>query len=66
MSETGQPEPWLRGTLPEVPAAQRAVMHALQLAEEDLQRWCGSLSDEQIQCASGRIAFGSFSFAPYR
>lgn len=48
MSETRLPEPWLRGTLQEVPSVQRAVMHALELAGEDLQRWCGSLSDEQI------------------
>jgi uncharacterized damage-inducible protein DinB len=41
-------EPWLRGTLQEVPAVQRAVLHALQLAEEDLKRWCGGLTDEQI------------------
>jgi uncharacterized damage-inducible protein DinB len=55
MSETGQPEPWLRGTLPEVPAMQRAVVHALQLAEEDLQRWCGSLSDEQLNARPGGL-----------
>jgi uncharacterized damage-inducible protein DinB len=42
------PEPWLRGTLQEIPALQRAVLHALELAEEDLRRWCGSLTDEQI------------------
>lgn len=42
------PEPWLRGTLQEVPAVQRAVLHALELAEEDLKRWCGGLSDEQM------------------
>src|ERR1700687_4406734 len=48
MSDTRLPEPWLRGTLQEVPAVQRAVVHALQLAGEDLQRWCGSLSDEQV------------------
>ena len=47
MSER-QPEPWLRGTLGEVSPVQRAVVHALELAGEDLQRWCGSLSDEQI------------------
>ena len=55
MSETRQPEPWLRGTLPEVPAVQRAVMHALQLAGEDLQRWCGSLSDAQINARPGGL-----------
>ena len=48
MSETPLPEPWLRGTLPEVPAVQRAVLHALELAGEDLQRWCGTLSYEEI------------------
>lgn len=55
MSETGQPEPWLRGTLPEIPAVQRAVVHALQLAGEDLQRWCGSLSDAQINARPGGL-----------
>jgi uncharacterized damage-inducible protein DinB len=54
MSETRLPEPWLRGTLPEIPAVQRAVLHALELAGEDLQRWCGALSDEQINaCPDG-------------
>jgi len=42
------PEPWLRGTWQEVPPVQRAVVHALELAEEDLKRWCGGLSDEQM------------------
>jgi len=49
-------EPWLRGTLTEVPAVQRAVLHALELAKEDLHRWCGSLSDEQVNRAHGKIA----------
>src|ERR1700693_3557273 len=48
MSENKLPEPWLRGTLTEVPAVQRAVLHALELAEEDLKRWCGDLSDEEM------------------
>jgi uncharacterized damage-inducible protein DinB len=42
------PEPWLRGTLQDIPAVQRAVIHALELAGEDLERWCDNLSDEQI------------------
>jgi DinB superfamily len=42
------PEPWLRGTLQEIPPFQRAVIHALELAGEDLERWCGGLSEEQI------------------
>ena len=55
MSETQRPEPWLRGTLREVPAVQRAVLHALELAEEDLRRWCGSLSDEQVNARPGGL-----------
>jgi len=41
-------EPWLRGTASNVPAVGRAVLHALQLAEEDLRKWCGSLSDADL------------------
>jgi len=48
MSQSEAPEPWLRGTLTEVPAVQRAVLHALELAREDLTRWCGTLTDEQL------------------
>ncbi|MHB1023642.1 MAG: DinB family protein [Acidobacteriaceae bacterium] len=43
-----QPEPWLRGTHTEVDAIQRAVLHALDLAEEDLHHWCGELSDAEL------------------
>jgi uncharacterized damage-inducible protein DinB len=48
MTETRLPEPWLRGTLTEVPAVLRAVSHALQLAQEDAARWCGGLTTEQM------------------
>jgi len=48
MSEKMLPEPWLRGTLSDVPAVPRAVLHALELAAEDVERWCGALSDEQL------------------
>jgi uncharacterized damage-inducible protein DinB len=41
-------EPWLRGTLTEVPAVQRAVLHALELTREDLHRWCAGLRDEEV------------------
>ena len=41
------PEPWLRGTLTEVPPVARGVLHALELAREDLHKWCGALSDDQ-------------------
>ena len=48
MSHSEAPEPWLRGTLTEVPVVQRAVLHALDLAREDLTRWCGNLTDQQL------------------
>ena len=41
-------EPWLRGTDHDVPAVGRAVLHALQLAGEDLRKWCASLSDAAL------------------
>lgn len=50
------PEPWLRGTHTEVPAAARAVIHALELAKEDLWKWCYALSDAQLNERPGRIA----------
>jgi uncharacterized damage-inducible protein DinB len=56
MPEKRLPEPWLRGTLAEVPAVHRAVLHALELAGEDLHRWCGHLSDEQLNQRPAHIA----------
>lgn len=56
MSERKLPEPWLRGTLPDVPSVPRAVLHALELAREDLERWCGPLNDEQLNQRPGGIA----------
>jgi uncharacterized damage-inducible protein DinB len=50
------PEPWLRGTLADVPPVPRAVLHALELAKEDLERWCGMLSDSQLNARSAGIA----------
>ncbi|HVW76368.1 MAG TPA: DinB family protein [Alloacidobacterium sp.] len=43
-----QPEPWLRGTLTDVPAIGRAVLHALELAAEDVRRWCDSLTENDL------------------
>ncbi len=56
MAETQLPEPWLRGTLTDVPAVQRAVLHALELAKEDLEKWCGSLSDVELNARPGNLA----------
>jgi uncharacterized damage-inducible protein DinB len=40
-------EPWLRGTYADVPAVGRAVLHALDLALDDLSKWTVGLKDEQ-------------------
>jgi len=55
-----QPEPWLRETLLEIPAVPRAVLHALQLAKEDLHKWCNGLSDQELlahPCGLPSVAF---------
>ena len=41
-------EPWLRGTLIEVEPVRRAVLHALELAAEDAERWAAQLSDAEM------------------
>ena len=49
-------EPWLRGTESDIPAVGRAVLHALQLAEEDLRKWCGNLSDSDLNARPAGVA----------
>jgi uncharacterized damage-inducible protein DinB len=56
LPEAGLPEPWLRGTLTDIPATQRAVLHALELAREDLERWCAGLTDQQLNARPVGIA----------
>jgi uncharacterized damage-inducible protein DinB len=41
-------EPWLRGTHAEVPAVGRAVLHALDLALDDLTKWTEGLTDAEV------------------
>jgi len=55
---TGQilPEPWLRGTLTDVNPVLRAVLHALELAHEDLWKWCYPLTMEQLNRPAGKAA----------
>src|SRR5215472_13878847 len=57
---TNQPEPWLRGTLTETPAVQRAVLHAFQAAEEELNKWCASLTDEEVHKRPAELASVAF------
>jgi uncharacterized damage-inducible protein DinB len=52
MSENPNPspyiEPWLRGTYADVPAVARAVLHALDLALDDLTKWTDGLTDAEV------------------
>jgi uncharacterized damage-inducible protein DinB len=41
-------EPWLRGTHADVPAVGRAVLHALDLALDDLTKWATGLTDSEV------------------
>src|ERR1700688_25522 len=41
-------EPWLRGTRADVPAVGRAVLHAFDLALDDLTKWTSGLTDEEV------------------
>jgi uncharacterized damage-inducible protein DinB len=41
-------EPWLRGTHADVPAAGRAVLHALELSLDDLTKWTAGLTDAEV------------------
>ncbi len=43
-----RPEPWLRGTHNDMPAVPRAVLHAIEMAQEDARRWCGHLTTEEL------------------
>jgi uncharacterized damage-inducible protein DinB len=42
-------EPWLRGTHSDVSAVARAVLHALDLALDDLTKWTEGLTDSEVQ-----------------
>lgn len=43
MAGERKPEPRLRGTLSDVPAVLRAVLHVFELVQEDLGKWCGGV-----------------------
>jgi len=46
-----QVEPWMSGSYPDVPAVGRAVLHALDLALEDITKWTASLSDAEVHAS---------------
>jgi uncharacterized damage-inducible protein DinB len=60
MTDSEMPEPWLRGTLGDIPPVHRAVLHALELAKEDIARWCSGLSDAQLNARPGGISSVAF------
>ena len=41
-------EPWLRGTHADVPAVGRAILHAFDLALDDLTKWTDGLTDAEV------------------
>ena len=47
-ASTPYTEPWLRGTHADVPAVGRAVLHALELALDDIRKWTDGLTDTEI------------------
>lgn len=56
MNQDHSQEPWLRGTLTDVAPVPRALLHALELAKEDIERWCGGLSNDQFNARPFGIA----------
>ena len=58
--QTVRAEPWLRGTLTEVDAVARGVLHALELAHEDVTSWCSPLFDEQLNARPAGLASVAF------
>ena len=60
MPERALPEPWLRGTHQDAPSVQRAVIHALELAIEDLKRWCAGLTNSELHARPNEIASVAF------
>ncbi len=53
-------EPWLRGTYADVPAAGRAVLHALDLSLDDLTKWTAGLTDAEVH--SQPLGLNSIAF----
>jgi hypothetical protein len=49
-------EPWLRGALTEFDGVRRQVLHALELAGEDVERWCGGLTPEEMEARPHGVA----------
>jgi uncharacterized damage-inducible protein DinB len=53
-------EPWMRGTHPELDPLRRGVVHALELAMEDAERWCAGLDQERMFARPAGLAHVAF------
>ena len=53
-------EPWLRGTHSELPAVCRAVLHALDLALDDITKWTIGLADVEAHAQPYGLTSVSF------
>jgi uncharacterized damage-inducible protein DinB len=53
-------EPWLRGTHSELPAVLRAVIHAFELANEDIHYWTEDLSESELHAAPSGLTSIAF------
>ncbi len=53
-------EPWLGGTHTEIPAVPRAVLHALDLALDDITKWTDGLTDLEIHAQPLGLSAVSF------
>lgn len=50
------PEPWMRATHTELDALRRGVVHALELAREDAERWAATLDEQSLFARPGGVA----------
>lgn len=58
-----QPEPWLRGPFPQVPALLQPAAHAFIMAREDIDAALNGITDEQLWLAPNGIAPLGFHLA---
>ena len=53
-------EPWMSGTHTDLDVLRRAVVHALEQALADGERWAGGLTEDQMFCQHGTLAPPAF------
>lgn len=49
-------EPWMRGTHADLDPVVRAVVHALELAVEDVAKWCEGMNEAEMFARPGGVA----------